>query len=173
MAFQMLTIQTQDGEGNPITENMPLIESAAESMRQCDTCQLSAACPGFQANASCAYHIPVVIRTKDQRQALLRTLVEVQAQRILMGSFSEQVLGEPNDQVGKEMDRLFSMVERWKTIEEQTTKLSIGIQATGTDTDSSLGMISRLFGSQAGQNARVLDVPVLSDEVIEEAAVVD
>jgi hypothetical protein len=173
MAFQTFAVTLTDEEGNETVEHHQLIESAAESMRQCDTCQLSAACPGFQQGAACTYHIPVVIRTKDQRQALLRTLIEIQAQRILMGSFSEQVMGEPNDQVGKEMDRLFTMVERWKTIEEQTTKLSIGIQATGPDADGSLGMISRLFGSQAGQNARMLDVPVLSDEVIEEAVPVD
>ena len=71
------------------------------------------------------------------------------------------------------MDRLFRMVESWKRIEEQTTKLNIGITATGPDADGSLGMISRLFGSEAGQNARTLDVPILSDTLIEDADMVD
>jgi hypothetical protein len=173
LAFQQLTEQRTDDAGNPITETINLIASNSESMRQCDTCALSAACPGFQAQAKCSYNIPVVIRTKDQRQAVLRTLVEIQAQRILMGSFAEQVLGERDDAVGKEMDRLFSMVEKWKNIEEQTTKLHIGIEASGPDQDGNLGMISALFGSAAGQNARKLDVPMLSDELIEEAQLVD
>lgn len=173
LALEVVQLESRDGEGNLVTENHQLIASSAESLRQCDTCALAHACPGHQAGASCSYNIPVVIRTKDQRQAVLRTLVEVQAQRILMGSFSEQVLGEPNDQVGKEMDRLFAMVEKWKSIEETTTRLSIGVTASGDQAvDGSLGMISRLFGSQAGANAKVLDVPELSDEYVEDAVVV-
>jgi hypothetical protein len=122
-------------------------------------------------DSACSYNIPVVIRTKDQRQAVLRTLIELQTQRIMMGSFAEQVMGERDETVGKEMDRLFSMVEKWKSIEEVTTKLSIGVTATGQEADGSLGMISRLFGSQAGQNARTLDTPVLSDEYVDAAVV--
>ena len=58
------------------------------------------------------------------------------------------------------------------TASEQTTKINIGVTASGPDADGSLGMISRLFGSEAGQNARVLDVPVLSDTLIEDADMV-
>jgi hypothetical protein len=36
-----------------------------------------------------------------------------------------------------------------------------------------MGMISRLFGSEAGNNARTLDVPILSDTLIEDADMVD
>ena len=172
LAFQSITETRQDADGNPVVDTINVIASNSESMRQCDTCALSAACPGHQPQAKCSYNIPVVIRTKDQRQAVLRTLVEIQTQRILMGSFAEQVLGEANGQVGKEMDRLFTMVEKWKTIEEQTTKLHIGIEASGPDADGNMGMISALFGSQAGQNARKLDVPMLSDELIEDAEMV-
>jgi hypothetical protein len=34
-------------------------------------------------------------------------------------------------------------------------------------------MISRLFGSEAGNNARMLEVPVLSDTIIEDADMVE
>jgi hypothetical protein len=173
MGLQTLVVDLQDGEGNPIQEQHTLIESSAESLRQCNTCALALACPGHQVDSACSYNIPVVIRTKDQRQAVLRTLIEIQTQRIMMGSFAEQILGERDETVGKEMDRLFTMVEKWKTIEETTTKLQIGIQATGQDADGSLGMISRLFGSQAGANARVLDTPELSDEYVEDAVMVE
>jgi hypothetical protein len=173
MALQTMVVDLQDGDGNAIQEMHDLIESSAESLRQCNTCALAMACPGHQVDAACSYNIPVVIRTKDQRQAVLRTLVEIQAQRILMGSFAEQVMGERDETVGKEMDRLFTMVEKWKTIEETTTKLKIGIEASGQEGDGTLGMISRLFGSQAGANARILDVPEMSDEYVEDAVVVD
>ena len=173
MGLETLVVDLQDGEGNPIQEHHTLIESSAESLRQCNTCALALACPGHQVDSACSYNIPVVIRTKDQRQAVLRTLVEIQTQRIMMASFGEQVLGERDETVGKEMDRLFAMVEKWKTIEETTTKLNIGITASGQEADGSLGMISRLFGSQAGANARVLDVPQLSDEYVEDAVMVE
>jgi hypothetical protein len=166
-------LSSTDENGNVVTEQHTTIASTADSVRQCSTCALGPACPSYQPGNSCSYNIPVVIRTKDQRQAVLRTLVEIQTQRILMGTFAEQVNGQPDNQVGKEMDRLFNMVERWKQIEEQSTKLNIGITASGPDADGSLGMISRLFGSEAGQNARTLDVPVLSDTLIEEAEMVE
>jgi len=165
------TITVKDDAGNEV-EQLTTINSVAGSVRQCSTCALGPACPSYQPGNSCAYNIPVVVRTKDQRQAVLRTLVEIQTQRILMGSFAEQVNGQPDKEVGREMDRLFTMVEKWKTIEEQTTKINIGVTASGPDADGSLGMISRLFGSEAGQNARTLDVPVLSDTLIEDADMV-
>ena len=170
MALQTMTVDLQDGEGHPVQESYDLIESSAESLRQCDTCALAMACPGHQSGSACSYNIPVVIRTKDQRQAVLRTLVEIQAQRIMMGSFAEQVMGERDEMVGIEMDRLFRMVEGWKRIEETTAKLQIGVTATSQEGDGTLGMISRLFGSQAGANARVLDVPELSDTYVDATA---
>ena len=157
-----------DEDGNPQVAEHFDIASSAESMRQCNTCKLSAACPGYQPHAKCSYNIPVVIRTKDQRHAVLRTLVEIQTQRVLMGTFAEQVEGQQDDQVGKEMDRLMAMVEKWKAIEEQTQRLHIGVTATSSGDAPNMGMISRLFGSQAGQNARVLDVPVTSDQIMED-----
>lgn len=170
--MEALTEVKTDDQGNEI-EQVTTIASTPGSVRQCSTCSLGPACPSYQPGNSCAYNIPVVIRTKDQRQAVLRTLTEIQTQRILMSSFSEQVNGQPDVQTGIEMDRLFRMVEGWKRIEEQTTKVNIGISASGPDADGSLGMISRLFGSEAGQNARTLDVPILSDTLIEDADMVD
>ena len=167
-----LTETKVDDQGNEI-EQVTTITSTAGSVRQCSTCSLGPACPSYQPGNPCAYNIPVVIRTKDQRQAVMRTLTEIQTQRILMGTFAEQVNGQPDALVGAEMDRLFRMVEAWKRIEEQTTKVNIGISASGPDADGSLGMISRLFGSEAGQNARTLDVPILSDTLIEDADMVD
>jgi hypothetical protein len=166
------TITVHDDAGNEV-EQHNTIASVAGSVRQCSTCALGPACPSYQPGNSCAYNIPVVIRTKDQRQAVLRVLAETQTQRVLFAAFAEQVNGQGDATVGIEMDRLFRMVESWKRIEEQTTKINIGVSATGPDADGSLGMISRLFGSEAGQNARTLDVPILSDTLIEDADMVD
>ena len=122
---------TEDDDGNTLTETPHDDRGDCESARQCSTCILSAACPSFNPGSRCAYNIPVVIKTKDQRQAVLRALVEIQSQRILFGAFSEQALGTPDPGVGKEIDRLFTMVEKWKAIEENTSKLRISVDAQG------------------------------------------
>ena len=166
-----LTTTKEDDDGNVQSEAHETIAVTASSARQCSTCQLSAACPSFNPGSACAYQIPVVIKTKDQRQAVMRALMEIQTQRILMGSFSEQVLGSPDAQVGKEMDRLFTMIEKAKAIEENTSKLRISVDAQGDAPN--MGLISRLFGETAGVNARALDRPVLVDEIIEDAEMVD
>ena len=100
----------------------------------------------------------------------MRALTEIQVQRIMMGNFSEQVLGAPDVQVGKEIDRFFDMLKAWKEVEEQTSSLRIQVDAKQA---GNMGMISRLFGEEAGINAKVLDRPMLVDELIEEAQMVD
>ena len=164
---------TEDADGNTLTETHNTIEVTADSARQCSTCVLSAACPSFNPGSSCAYNIPVVIQTKDQREALFRALVEIQGQRIMFGAFSEQALGTHDIQVGKEIDRLFNMVKAWKEIEERRTGIHVSIDAQGEAGQAAgMGMISRLFGEQAGINARALDRPMIVDEVIEEVEMV-
>ena len=170
--MESVAVMQTDAAGNE-TEQHTTIASTASSMRQCSTCVLGPSCPSYQPGNPCAFNIPVVIRTKDQRQAVFRVLAETQAQRILFAAFAEQVTGQPDVQVGREIDRFASFVEKWKAIDENTTKINIGVTASGPDADGSLGMISRLFGSEAGQNARTLDVPVLSDTLIEDADMVD
>ena len=173
VALQSTVTTTEDEEGNTLTETHTSIEVNADSARQCSTCILSAACPSFNPGAKCAYNIPIVIKTKYQRQALLRALVEIQGQRILFGAFSEQALGTPDPSVGKEIDRLFTMVEKWKAIEENRTGVHVSIDANGDAAAAGMGMISRLFGEQAGINARTLDRPMIVDEVIEEVEMND
>jgi hypothetical protein len=174
MGLETITNTSQDADGNDVLEQHDLIEVTAASARQCTTCQLSAACPAFSPGSACSYQIPVVIKTKDQRQAVMRALMEIQTQRILMGSFSEQVLGIPDVQVGKEIDRLMAVIEKAKAIEENTSRLRISVDAAGESSQAaSLGVISRLFGETAGANARALEHPIMVDEMIEDADMAD
>ena len=172
MGTLTLTTTKEDEDGNEVQEAHTTIEAAAKSARQCSTCVLSSACPSFNPGAECIYQIPVVMRTKDQRHEVMRALAEMQTQRVMFATFSEQVLGTPDAQVGKEMDRLFSILEKAKAIEETHHGFKVSVEASG-DQAAGLGVISRLFGSEAGLNARALDRPMLVDEVIEEADMVD
>ncbi len=156
---------SQAEDGTQVEEQF--LRSTSATLLQCNTCVLSSACPGYQQGASCHYSIPVTIRTKSQRKAVLETLTEIQTQRVLMGNFVEQINGERDDQVGKEMDRLFKMFESLKEIEETSTQsLSIHMKSTGEENRS--GAISRLFGSEAGRNAQILDIPVSGESMVED-----
>lgn len=166
MTLQAQTQKVLDGQGNEVEETHNTISVNPQSLRSCNTCTLQVACPSFQPNASCSFQIPVMIRSKGQLQAVLRALVEIQTQRILMGRFSEEINGQADDQVGREMDRLFTMVEKWRTIEDNRDTMKMTIEAKG-DAAAGMGVLSRLFGEKVGQNAMLLEDPIPSEEVID------
>jgi hypothetical protein len=155
-----LTTTTNEGQ----TES--ILTVTGESMRQCTTCKLQLVCPSYTPGAPCAYAIPVTIRNKNELEGVLRALVEIQTQRILMGRFGEEMLGEPDAMVGIEMDRLFKMVERWRDIADGRDSLKVSIDAKGGA--AGMGVLSRLFGEKVGANATMLAEPIESDEILDE-----
>src|SRR5690349_7033605 len=72
---------------------VPKLRIRSESMRVCDTCFLATKCPMFEENSTCAYDIPIVIRTKEQMQAAMDSMVELQLQRILFMKMAEDAEG--------------------------------------------------------------------------------
>jgi hypothetical protein len=162
MTFTQESVATEDGDEREVST----LSVAPESLMRCDTCSLAAACPAMTPGAACAYEMPVEIRSKDQLQSVLRAMVEIQTQRVLMGRFGEQINGQADDQVGRELDRLFQMVERWRNIEDNRDTLKMTVEARGN-----MGVISRLFGKDAGESARMLDRPVMTADVLDDAEV--
>lgn len=162
IGIEQMEIVSKEMDGDERTTIVETLSVTPESLRNCDSCSLSIQCPSFESGAKCAYNIPVVIRSKDQLQGVLRAMVEVQTQRVLMQRFGEEITGTPDPDVGREMDRLFNMVEKWKDIEDNRDTLEVSVKAKGQ-----MGMLSRLFGSKVGSNAMVLDTPVSSDAVID------
>jgi hypothetical protein len=156
-----------DAEGNDYEDTVNTINVTPESLRQCNTCALALTCPSHYPGAACSYQIPVEIKTKVQLVAVLRAVSEIQTQRILMGRFAEEIQGEPNPELGKEMDRLFSMVERWRAIEDTRDTIKMTLESKG-DTRAANGVLSRLFGAQVGQNALLLEEPIDSNDIIEQ-----
>ena len=130
-------------------------------LRSCSACYLSAMCPAYEAGASCAYSIPIRITTKTELVASLNAMLEMQAQRVFMARFAEDLLSQGIDPtVSAELERFMRMVESTKKISENRTELTIS--ARGADA----GAISRLFGADAGKAQLQLDRPVLSDDVM-------
>lgn len=163
VGLEHVQVTRKDLDGADVTDHSEVLAVNTKSLRKCDSCQFSIQCPSFQMGEDCAYHIPVIIRSKDQLQDVLRAMVEVQTQRVLMSRFGEEITGTSDPDVGREMDRLFNMVQKWKDIEDNRDTLEVSVKAKGD-----MGRLSRLFGAKVGSNARMLDIPVSSDQIIEE-----
>jgi hypothetical protein len=152
------------GDGSEVIEEQSIIRSVSDSIRSCDNCYLATSgCPGFVPGASCAYSIPVEIRSKDQLQAVMQAMIEMQTQRVVMARFAEEIAGqELSPEVGKEMDRLFTSVEKMRDIMDNRESVKMTVEARGRS-----GVLSRLFGDKVGTNARMLSQPIDSDDVID------
>ena len=141
------------------------VGSTDDSLKQCDNCYLAPSCPQYEAGASCAYSIPVTIQTKDQLQKVMQAVLEIQTKRVMETRFAEEITGqELDDQVGKEMDRLFNLTEKMRNIMDNRDSVSIAIESKG---DGGGGILSKLFGADVGQAAAQLDQPIDADDAIE------
>ena len=92
--------------------------SGVGPIRTCDSCDLSEHCPKYEAESTCAFSIPVEIKTREQWEAASQVLLETQYKRTLFGAFAEQVDGGGlTPRVGQEMDRWFGMLKAIKELE--------------------------------------------------------
>jgi hypothetical protein len=147
--------QTTDDQGQ-YTEIAPTVVNTLAStgtlLRQCDSCYLAARCPAFKEHSECGFKLPVEIRTKDQLNAAMRVMIEIQASRVLFARFAEELEGQGLDPaLSAEMDRLFSLIDKMKSVNESREMLSISMETRGTS-----GVLSRLFGAEAGRAAQAL-----------------
>jgi hypothetical protein len=150
MGTQSASEQGEHIEINP--EETAVIKYQSNPLRQCDSCYLAARCPAFREHSDCGFKLPVEIRTKDQLQAILQAMLEMQASRVLFARFAEELEGQGLDPaLSSEMDRLFSLVDKFKNISDTRDMMRIEVEARG-----GAGVLSRLFGNKAGDVARQL-----------------
>jgi hypothetical protein len=148
--------QTVDTEGDSIEidpEKVNVIRYNANPLRQCDSCYLSNRCPSFKEHSECAFNLPIEIRTKDQLQAAMRALLEMQVGRVMFARFAEELEGQGLDPaLSSEMDRLFNLIDRFKNISDTRDTIRLEMEARGSS-----GVLSRLFGAKAGETSRMLE----------------
>lgn len=147
--------QTVDSQGESIEvdpEQTDVIRYNADPLRQCNHCSLAPRCPSFQENSECAFSLPIEIRTKDQLNAAMRSLLEMQVGRVLFARFAEELEGQGIDPaLSAEMDRFFNMIDKYKNILDTRDTVRFEVEARGSS-----GVLSRLFGAKAGEQARQL-----------------
>ena len=143
--YQMKTIVDTDDEGRDVLKEVPVVHNQYSSLRQCNTCFVAASCPAFKENNTCAFNLPVEVKTKDQLKGLLTAIIEMQGQRVAFMRFAEETNGgyaDPN--VSQEIDRLFKLVSSMKELE--SNKEFVRITA---ERQTSGGVLSSIFGDRA------------------------
>ena len=158
--YKMKTVVETDDEGHDVLKEVPVVQNQNSSLRQCDTCFVAANCPAFKPQNSCAFNLPVEVKTKDQLKALLTAIIEMQGQRVAFMRFAEEMNGgyaDPN--LSQEIDRLLKLVGNVN--EMDSNKEFIQITASR---QSSGGVLSAIFGDRA-QALRELPETLREDTV--------
>ena len=157
--YQMKTIVDTDDEGRDVLKEVPVVHNQYASLRQCNTCFVAANCPAFKEDNTCAFNLPVEVKTKDQLKSLLTAIIEMQGQRVAFMRFAEETNGgyaDPN--VSQEIDRLFKLVSSMKELE--SNKEFVRITA---ERQTSGGVLSAIFGDRA-QALREMPQPLNEDQ---------
>lgn len=147
--------RTHDEHGEPVV-GPPEMRTSGTSARKCDTCYIKHLCPEATPGADCAFDIPVEIKSKEQLSAMLTGMLEIQTQRALFARYAEDLEGGyPSEKVSAELDRLVKMTHLVKEIQDNRDFMEIHVKARG-----GAGVLSRLFGEDAGRQARELERPI-------------
>lgn len=140
--FDINTVVEDDGT----IKDVPVIKSNAASLRACDTCFVAASCPAFKPQSTCAFNMPLEVKTKDQLKALINAIVEMQGKRVAFMAFSEEMNGgyaDPN--VSQEIDRLMKILKTVKELDDSSTFIRMTVEGKG----ASSGVLSNIFGDRA------------------------
>jgi hypothetical protein len=162
IGFDYETITERGDDGQETERQEPRLATPSTPLLQCNTCFMKDKCPAKEANSSCKYDIPVSIRTPGQMEAVKAALVEMQTQRVLLMRMIEQMEGgyaDPNLTI--EMNRL------WKMLQDQSSNgdtVKLTLEAGGQA--ASAGMISRIFGGEAGDRLAIANQPVDAQSVM-------
>lgn len=150
-------------------QEIPKLKTRSESMRICDTCFLAAKCPMFEENSTCAYDIPIVIRTKEQVTALMDSMVEMQTQRVLFMKMAEDMEGGYADPIlSGEIDRLGKLVKSKHEMEQEGFSLTVTAKQQGQ-----MSRLDRLFGDMTTSSFTALPAPVPAEDAAFQLGIID
>jgi hypothetical protein len=153
--YDVKTVHDPDGT----IRDEAVVQSNTAPLLQCNSCFLSDRCPAFKQNNSCAYSIPIQVKSKEQLSGLINAVIEMQGQRVAFMRFAEQMNGGYADQnVSAEIDRLFRLVKTTKELTDEKSVLKMTIERQGT-----AGVMSAIFGDRAD---RLKEIPVVESEQV-------
>lgn len=169
--FDYTTEKRRNKDTNEMEDvQVPKLNIRSESLRICDTCFLAAKCPMFEPNNTCAYDIPITIRTKEQMAAAMDSMVEMQLQRILFMKMAEDAEGgyaDPN--LSSELDRFAKLAKTKHEMEQEGFSLTVTAKQQGQ-----ISMVDRIFGDIGNTRPlHELEAPVNPEIAFEQLGIVD
>jgi hypothetical protein len=145
LGTEVTRVVETDELGNNVIKDVTVLKSSATSLRMCDTCFVAQNCPAFKPQSTCAFNLPVEVKTKDQLKSLINALVEMQGQRVAFAKFSEDLNGGyPDPNVGQELDRFFKMLKTIKELDDSREFIRMTVERQGAG-----GVLSAIFGDKA------------------------
>lgn len=145
------------------------VGASTGNLMRCNTCFAKDKCDAFQADAECAYEIPMTIETSTQARALRNLLMSVQGQRVLKMYMFEQIEGgyaDPN--LSAEMRTMQKMLNDAQAADRERNSVKIEVTS-----DGNAGFISRMFGSEAEQKVNALPEPLDANRMLEASGIFD
>jgi hypothetical protein len=134
----------ENENGVDVLKDSVVVSSNVTSLRQCDTCFVASNCPAFKPQNTCAFSLPVEVKTPEQLRALNTAMLEMQAQRVMFMRFAEELNGgyaDPN--VSQEIDRYQKMLKNIKELDENKEFIQITAQR-----NAGQGVLSAIFGDR-------------------------
>jgi len=171
--FEVSEIEEREiGEdGNFVTKRRRYLNVVDESQRICDTCFLRVSCEEFKPGYTCAYSLPVEIRTVEQRRRIKEMVAEIQYKRVAeMWRAEQQEGGYADPNLTREIKVLTEILESLD--EDETERLAINVTARSRAAGEAT-LIGRLFGEKASEAAQALPAPIPADDVLREMGIVD
>lgn len=145
LSVDIQRIVDRDDDGREYVREAPMVSSTGASLRQCSTCFVATNCPAYKEGNTCAFNLPIEVKTKDQLRSLLNAIIEMQGTRVAFARFAEELNGGyPDPNTGQEIDRLFKIVKQLKDLEENREFIRITAERQG-----GAGVLSALFGERA------------------------
>lgn len=147
---------------------LPIV-SQERQLLVCNRCTLAAVCPEATPNAECAFEIPATLKTREDVDHMFRTLLEIQAKRVLWGAFAEQVRGGEHDEsVGKELDRYMRMSKSVKDIQDENSYTDLHIRTKNVE--QKINPLASIFGADMTAEMDALDEPIDARAALEEVS---
>lgn len=172
LPFLAKTTKTEtytDDSGVRQQRQIEVIDTSSKSLRNCNSCYISAVCDAFQPDSECVYEIPISLNSKMARDATYDAVEKILLERFFLGYAMEQANGGYLDaNVSAEADRLGRFIKLRAEAEQDRFTAKIEVSQQGN-----LGMISRIFGPSEGERARELPAPIPVNSALADLGVID
>jgi uncharacterized LabA/DUF88 family protein len=82
LGVEVQRVLEPDDDGNMVIKDVTTLRSNSTSLRVCDTCFVAANCPAFKPQNTCAFNLPVEVKTKEQVKSLVKEWLSLSLAKI-------------------------------------------------------------------------------------------